>query len=506
MLRLREHPLEDAFEIPPRPDPAAVAEPEPEASRHPLCRGDGHPIGLGAYSELVTPAWRWDWPHLRYVDRILDQVTSGALKRVIIELPPRHGKTEKATIRNPAYRLELDPALRIIVSAYNGKLAQKFSRKIRRIARGRVELSEERNAAEDWETTAGGGVRAVGVGEGIAGLPGDLILVDDPIKNREEAYSQTYRDKVWEWYSEDLYTRLEPGGAIVITMTRRHEDDLVGRILASEDGGEWTVIRLPALAEDEDPLGRPMGAALCPDRYDEKALAKIRRVLGDVSFSSLYQQRPAPASGLIFKSAWFRYYTTPEHPIKDVPQLPPVFNSHMQSWDMSFKDKKSSDKVSGLVLSRLGADVYLRDRSNARRDFVATITEVRRMTKLWPMALLKLVEDKANGPAVISILRSSIPGLVPVEPKGDKVARAHAVTPMMEAGNVWFPHPAIAPWVEELTLELLQFPFGANDDDVDALTQALLRFVAQINGEPDPAAERDKPQLSEAAAVAGERF
>jgi hypothetical protein len=119
-------------------------------------------------------------------------------------------------------------------------------------------------------------VRAVGVGEGVAGLPGDLILIDDPIKNRKEAYSETFRNALWEWYTEDIYTRLEPGGAIVITMTRRHEDDLVGRILASEDAKDWVVIRLPALAEEDDELGRRVGEALCPERYDEKTLKKIR--------------------------------------------------------------------------------------------------------------------------------------------------------------------------------------------------------------------------------------
>lgn len=505
MLRLREHPLEEAFD----PPPAPPAEEQPrEEPRHPLLREDGTPIGLGAYCKLVTPAWRWDWPHLRYVDAVLDRVTRGELKRVIIELPPRHGKTEKATVRHPGYRLELDPTLRVILGAYNDKLAEKFSRKIRRMVRGRVDLSEDRNAAEDWETAQGGGVRAVGRGTGVAGLPADLLLIDDPIKNKKEAFSQAFRDAVWEWFIEDLYTRLEPNAAIVITMTRRHEDDLVGRILASESASDWTVIRLPANAEAGDPLGRPLGAALCPDRYDETALAKIRSVLGELSYASLYQQRPSPASGLIFKAEWWRYYTTRDHPIIEnghaVPFLPDVWASHLQSWDMSFKDKKSSDKVSGQVWARLGANVYLRDRFNERRDFVGTLTAVEAMTKKWPKALLKLVEDKANGPAVISALRSKIPGLVAVEPNGDKVARAYAVTPIYESGNVWLPHPAIAPWIEAWKLEHIQFPFGANDDDVDAADQALDRLIKQIAGEPDP--KEEKPEQSEAAAVAGMRF
>jgi predicted phage terminase large subunit-like protein len=173
---------------------------------------------------------------------------------------------------------------------------------------------------------------------------------------------------------------------------------------------------------------------------------------------------------------------------------------------MSFKDKKSSDKISGQVWSRLGANVYLRDRVNKRADFVATIKEVRALTAKWPKALLKLVEDKANGPAVISQLRMEIPGLVAVEPDGDKVARAYAVTPIYESHNVWLPHPQIAPWITEWQLEHLQFPFAANDDDVDASTQALRRLILQIAGEPDPASNPADLPKSEAAAVASERF
>lgn len=478
-------------------------------NRDPLRRADGSPIGLGNYCRVVTPEWNWNWQHLRYLDRVLDRVVAGELKRVILELPTRIGKTEKASVRLPAYALELDPTMPIIVTGYNDTFAKRLSRKIRRVASSRIPLSKEVNSAGEWETEAGGGVRAAGVGVGIAGLPAHGIIVDDPTKSREDAYSQAHRDKVWEWFVEDLYLRLEPTGWMIVTMARRHEDDLVGRILASESADDWTVVRLPALAENDDPLARPVGAALCPDRFDEKHYAKMRKVIGEASFNATQQQRPAPASGLIFKSEWFRYYTTSDHPIiehgRAVPTLPPVFSSHLQTWDMSFKDAKQSDKVSGLVLSRLTANVYLRDRSNDRRDFVATLSEVEKMTRKWPGVLLKLVEDKANGPAVVSALRARIPGLVPVTPDGDKVSRAHAVTPIFESGNVWFPHPSIAPWVKALEMELLQFPLGAHDDDVDALTQGLWRMIRQIAGEPDPKGQT-AAQMSEAAAVANERF
>jgi predicted phage terminase large subunit-like protein len=474
-----------------------------------LYRPDGKPIGSKAYCELVTPEWNWEWKHLQVMDGVIDRIVSGELRFVILSVPPRHGKTEKMTVRQAAYRLELDPSLPIILAAYNSKTARKFSRKIRRLARGRIELSKERQAAEDWETEAGGGVRAAGVGEGIAGLPGKLILVDDPIKDAAEADSQAFRDRVWEWYTEDVYTRLEPGGAIVITMTRRHEDDLVGRILASEDGPSWTVIRLPAIAEDTgDPIGRAPGEALCPDRYDETALARIKRVVGPRTWSSLYQQRPAPAEGYIFKSEWFRYYTTRDHPIIEngfaVPTLPPVMQGWLQSWDMSFKEKSDSDFVDGQVWSRLGADCYLRDEDHARRDFVGSLGAVKRLSAKWPDAHLKLIEDKANGPAIISAARDQLPGLVAVQPEGDKVSRAYAVTPICESGNVWLPHPAIAPWVTRLVLSLTQFPYGQHDDDVDAFTQALRRLMQQIDT-GQTTTGNGQQVMSEAARVANMR-
>lgn len=445
----------------------------------------GEFVGLRQYSRTVTPSWNWDWPHLVMIDGVLDKVISGELKRVIIACPTRIGKTEKVNVRFPACYLELFPDAPIILGGYNEKFAMRLSRKIQRIAKDRIPMSS-RTSASDWETAEGGGVRAAGVGVGVAGLPAKLILIDDPIKNREDAYSQAHRDKVWEWYTEDMFPRLEPDGAIVITMARRHEDDLVGRILASDDGPNWTVIRLPALAEEDDPLGRAPGEALCPDRFDEAAYARMRMVMGEVSFSGLQQQRPTPASGLIFQSDQIRYYTTPDKPIMEkdgtmVPVLPQGrWDDIFQSWDMSFKDKTASDPISGQVWSRKGVDAYFLDRVGGRRSFTNSLTEVRTMSKKHPKALLKLVEDKANGPAVISALKHELGGFKAVEPDGDKVSRAWAVTPLYEGGNVWFPHPKIAPWVPKVINQMIQFPFGANDDDVDAMTQALRRIQKAV--------------------------
>jgi predicted phage terminase large subunit-like protein len=497
--RLRAHPLEGTM---PTPRRAAT-------ELTPIRDEAGAFVGMERYCEIVSPTWQWHWEHLRLIDHYLAKVLSGEIKKLIFGMPPRHGKTEKVTVRFPSAFLELDPTQRVIIAAYNDTLARKFSRKVRRLVRGRVPLNDERTAVEDWETLAGGGLRAVGVGAGIAGQGGNLILVDDPVKNREEAESPTYREKVYDWYTDDLYTRLEPGAAIVITMTRWHEDDLVGRILASEDGPNWTVVNLPALAGPNDVLGRAVGDALCPERYDEKALAGIRRVMGERSFASLYQQEPSPAKGLIFDTSQFRFYTTPEHPIiedgRAVPYLPPVFASHLQSWDMTFKDTTGADNVAGHFWSRLGADVYLRDRKHGVMEFIKAITAVLDLTRAHPEAVLKLVEDKANGPAVISTLRRKIPGLVAVDPEGSKISRAWAVTPMIEGGNVWLPHPAIAPWVKGFLLECSRFPFGKHDDDVDAMTQALMRFLTEIAHGLSTTLPTTG-ERSEAATVAGMQF
>jgi predicted phage terminase large subunit-like protein len=443
-------------------------------------------------------------------------VVSGEIKRLIIECPPRIGKTEKVNVRFPAYLLELDPSQPFMIGGYNDKFARRLSRKVKKQVTGRVPLSRDRTAADDWETEAGGGIRAAGVGVGIAGLPAKGIFIDDPVKNHADAYSQAHRDKVWDWWIEDLYTRLEPDGFVIVTMARRHENDLVGRLIKADESEDedapededhsekWVVVRLPSLAEAEgDALGRTEGEALCPERFPAKKLRRMRRKMGEAAFSSLHQQRPAPASGLVFKSEWFRYYTTREHPIIEnglaIPTRPETFTNSAISIDCSFKDKSTSDFVAGLVGGRRGANCYiLPDHIHDRLDFPATIKATRGLSARNPDATHKLVEDKANGPAVIATLKSEIAGLIGVEPEGDKVSRAHAVTHMFESGNVWFPHPSIAPWVKKLVLELLQFPLGAHDDLTDALTQLLRRFDRQIQAEE---AERERVRRSSGRSV-----
>jgi predicted phage terminase large subunit-like protein len=412
-----------------------------------------------SWLEVISPELIWHWPHLQHIRQHLDQITAGTLKRLVITVPPRHGKSELGTIRYPVFRLQQDPAQRVVIAAYSQTLANTFSRKARRIAQDLLSLASDRKAVEQWDTIEGGGLRAVGVGAGITGLGANLIIIDDPVKSREEAESEAYRERVWNWYRDDLYTRLEPGGAVVLTMTRWHEDDLAGRILGSEDADSWTVVNLPAIAEEGDPLQRKPGDALCPERYDIDALQDRRRVLGEYGFNALFQQRPSPPAGGLFKRSWWQTY-------RELPQLDRIITS----WDLTFKDGPNSDYVVGLVIGQKGAAFYLLDCIRDRLDITETIPAiVNTFNRYKPVATV--VEDKANGPAVISMLKSKIPGLIAVNPQGGKFSRAAAISPMIEAGNVYLPERSS--WASALIEEAAAFPNAAHDDQVDALSQGL---------------------------------
>jgi predicted phage terminase large subunit-like protein len=446
------------------------------------------PASLAPWLKQVTPGWRWDWPHVRHIAAALDRVTRGEVTRLIIEAPVRHGKTELVSVRYPAYRLERDPAQRVILGGYNQQHANRISRKARRIAAGRVALSDERAGVEEWETAAGGGVRAVGVGGGVTGYGGDLVIVDDPIKNRQEAESQTTRDAVWDWFTDDLYTRLEPGAALVVCAARWHEDDLTGRILASESAGEWVRVRLPALAEADDPLGRPEGAALCPDRYDEHALARIKRTIGTYAFSGLFQAAPQPAGGTIFNRAWWRFWRHAPRPPgqggEPYALFPPVITRRLTSWDMAFKGEADSDYVAAGEYGQLGADIYLEDEVHEQLDFPGTVRAMRhfraRHAAKQPPPTGHYVEDKANGPAIIASLAKEIPGLIPVDNKGTNLLdRARSIQAVVEAGNVYLPDPTMEgyEWVHDFIDELARFPKGKNDDRVAQFVQAVMRLT-----------------------------
>ncbi len=432
-------------------------------------------LAYGPWLEQVTPEYNWRWPHLQRLQAELDRITRGENDRLLVLMPPRHGKSECVTIRYPVYRLQRDPTTRIIQAAYNQTLAEKFSRRSRRLARAQgLALSDERTAANDWETASGGGCRAVGVGTGVAGHGANLIIIDDPIKNREEAESPHYRQRLWEWFTDDILTRREPGAALVVTVTPWHHDDLVARILASADGPRWTLVRLPALAEADDPLGRPEGAALCPDRFDEKHFAEQRESMGAYSFEALYQCRPTPRSGNMF----------PRAKVGIVAEAP-AGTRWCRAWDKA-GTKDSGKRTAGILLG-IGPDklVYVGHRV-AGQWAAAERNKIMRDTADadGPGVLIDLEQEPGSGgkeSAEASI--QSLQGYdVRARPAtGDKVTRAdpfaaqwQANGPLPNLGNVRL---VKGDWNNAYldTMELA--PHGKFLDDMDASAMAFNRLT-----------------------------
>lgn len=404
--------------------------------------------------------------HRRLIDA-LERVERGELKRLIVSMPPRHGKSLTSTVRFPAWYLGRNPEKRLIIAAHTAELAYDFSRRCRNefVEHSQQvfgeKVSDDSAAVSHWDLANGrGGMVAAGVGGPITGKGADLLVIDDPVKDAEAAQSETQRSRVLDWWRTTARTRLHPGGAVVVVMTRWHEMDLAGYLLdeAKRDGEQWELLTLPMLDE--------AGGILWPERFSADEVANIRRAVGSRVFEALYQQRPAPAEGALLQRSWWKTWES----------KPKVFDVVLQSWDMTFKDTAGSDFVVGQVWGKVGGNCYLLDQVRARMDFPATCRALEALSEKWPAATLKLVEDKANGPAVISTLRDKISGLVAVEPDGSKEARAAAVSPMVEAGNVFLPPRELAPWVEDFLLEATAFPFGQHDDQVDAATQALNRL------------------------------
>ena len=408
--------------------------------------------------------------HLLIADA-LQRVLDGSLKRLMIFMPARHGKSMTVTETFPSYYLGRNPKKRVIAVSYGDSLARRFGRKNRQKIEEygkeifNVQLASDNASVQDWASTKGGGMLSVGIGAGITGHGADLLLIDDPIKNREEANSEQIRNKIYDEYQSSLLTRLHNGGAVILIMTRWHEDDLAGRILRKEKG--WEVLSLPAEAEEGDLLGRAIGDPLwAAGGYDKEWLEQTKQALGSQAFNSIYQQRPSSAEGEIVKREWIKYYR----------QLPPSFDEMLISVDASFKNTATADFCVLQVWGKQGAKKYLVDQIRDRMNFPSTVAALRGLVAKYPRATAKLIEDKANGSAIIDYLKQEISGIIPISPKESKEARLAAVSPEFESGSVFFPDPTIASWISDSVEELISFPNGKNDDFVDACSQSLQRW------------------------------
>lgn len=437
--------------------------------------------------------------HLVYLSDVLRTLPNTKDRRIIVSMPPRHGKSTLSSHYFPAWYLEHRPEHKIILTTYEADFSAQWGRRVRdtieqnpdlfTVGVGNVRVDEVKSrwhrtpsASHRWETHAGGGMITAGIGGGITGKGCHVLIVDDALKNAEEANSVRTREKQWDWWSSTAYTRLEPGGHVIIVMTRWHEDDLPGRIMrhAAGSGENWELISLPALAEENDLLGRRPGEALFPERFPVETLLKIKNSVSmkPTDWLALYQQRPSSISGNVVQRGWMKFYKT----------LPADLDETISAWDMSFKDNVGNDPVAGQLWSRKGANKYLRAEVHGVMDYPASKRAVLSFSARFPEAYAKLVEDKANGSAIIADLKNTVPGLIPWPAETSMNARFSAVSTDFEAGNVWLPDPSIAPWVHDYIEEIVNFPRAPHDDRVASTVIALERFrqgLAQVDAGPE---------------------
>lgn len=416
------------------------------------------PVGLAIAdnSQYLIPA------HIELINNALIDVSLGICKRLIVCMPPRHGKSHIISRYFPAWYLLNNPDKRIILTSYEAGFAQSWGRQVRNIINEfgpqyNVSIAKDSNAAHRFNLNRGGSFNTAGAGGAITGKGADLFIIDDPIKNIEEAQSKVMREKLWEWFTTTAYTRLEPGGSMIIIMTRWHYDDLVGKILANDEDKEWTLLSLPAI-DDE-------GVALWPQRFNAEKLAAIKEQMGTLFFNALYQQRPIANENQIFNPNWWLRYKPDELP-SDMYKI--------QSWDTAFKDKEQNDYSVCTTWGADNANDYLIDMWRKRVQFPTLLQAVKELAEQFEPHKI-LIEDKASGQSLIQTLKSEtrLP-IKAVTPNGDKVTRAHLVTPKLEAGKVWIPERAN--WLDAFITETSEFPMAAHDDVVDSVTQALFHL------------------------------
>lgn len=416
-------------------------------------------------------------------------------------MPAAAGKSQRVSRRFPAWVLSQRPDTRITIASYETGVARRWGRAVRdditqHSDRLGLRVRSDVSAQGEWQLEGyQGGVFTAGIGSALTGRPSELMILDDPTKGRQDADSQVFQQRNWEWWREVAMTRLAPGAPAIITMTRWSDTDLGGMVLKPENGGDdWRVINVPAQADhrpeegETDPLGREPGEWLETTRGMTPAQWERRkRDTGPRSWAALYLGKPSPDEGGILPTDWATY-DQPLWQVRDdgsrtIPGMGRDDQELIQSWDLTFSDTKGSDYVVGQVWLRIGVTCYLLDQVRQRLNFNDTLDAIRAMSAKWPEAHGKLVENKANGPAVINALQREIPGLIPVEPTGSKTARASAMSPYAFSGNVVLPVARLLPNVEELREEARNFPASAHDDTIDAMSQAINQLLLHPLGE-----------------------
>lgn len=430
------------------------------------------------YTRLCDPRYMASAAH-QFVSERLQRVAEGQTKRLILNMPPQHGKSRLTTVELPTWLLGQRPDARIVVASYSQDLSSRHSK----LARARISepfyshlfpgcrLVATDKAAHNWSTTAGGGYKAVGVGGSLTGHGADLVIIDDPLKDFSEAHSPSMREKVWDWFLSVAFTRLAPNGAVVIIMTRWHVDDLVGRLIdperaeqmraeGLEDRESWELINLPALAEKDDPLGRPKGAALFPERYSAQRLQDIRQTVGAYKWSALYEGQPVPRGGNYINAEAFNLIGPDDVP-KDL--------YWVRFWDLAASSKSTADFTAGVkgALTKDG-NFYLQDMAMGQwawpkaREIICNIGEAEGIS----VGVEAVGGFKTGYENLRETMRSDVP-MREIGAEKDKLTRALPWIALAEAGKVFLVR---GKWNLEFMLQAETFPNGKHDDMVDAVS------------------------------------
>lgn len=446
------------------------------------------------FTRYTMPAYEVNWHHRALADK-LDWWVRTPNAKLIVCMPPRMGKSELVSRRLPAYVLGNNPNADIIATSYGQDLANAMSRDVQSIMDGPEYLSlfpgsrrpfrareKKLSTINDWQLAyRDGSYKAAGVGGGITGRGFDFGIIDDPFKNDAEAQSPRQREKVWYWYHSTFLTRREPGARILITMTRWHQSDLVGMLVDSED--DWEIISLPAVKEEAPTIPedkREVGEYLWESRFGPDKLEATKAITR--VWNAAYRQQPSEGEGNVYKKNMFSRYTS-------LPVGDDGFVEYLLSIDATFKGTAASSRVSMSLWGRTRTqDYYLLDEECAQMGFLATLDRAKNIIERWPETkgmLVILIEDKANGPAIIEAMGKTLPNIIAINPRESKEARAQAVLPAFVSGHVHFPadsymvRDAVAArtWIVEFIVELLEFPYYRFNDRVDSTSQALLYFI-----------------------------
>jgi len=404
----------------------------------------------------------------------LQPIANGEKRYQMYWLPPQHLKSSSVTKGFPAYLYQRNPSERIIVGAYGKDFAGDFSSGIHRILEDtNFKNFSGKQRAYNWETSARGFLKAFGMQSGITGTPADKIFIDDPVKGYRDAFSIAVRDSTYNAYVYDICTRQQKNTSHIIIQTRWHCDDLSGRLLERdgriEDGGKWEVICLPALAEENDPLGREIGEPLCPELHSLEELLELKKNEPSM-FQALYQQSPVLNDGNLIDISKFNYYNQ---------EIVKEFDYTIMSVDGAWKEKEANDYSVCTIWGVIGTNYYLRDMWRDKVKYPVFKTIIKSIFDKYE-AMFVLVEDAASGIPLIQELGHLIP-MHPCKPEGDKTVRVHMISDIINTGRVYLPenHNLMYDFIQEMS----SFPKGKHDDIVDTVTQAL-RYLSSISPNP----------------------